>query len=102
MRGNDYCLWKSPERVSGIWKVALWGCSARVYKNKLINRLDDKGNYWAGVKEFRIGAGHPSNYKITKEYWGQEKSNDYKGDKEKTELRQKEIDAMIELQGDTS
>ena len=102
MRVNDYCLWKSPEKDSGIWKIALWGGSARIYKHKLLDRHDHEGYPWKGVKEFRIGAGHSPNYKITKEYWGQLKANEYKGDKEKTESRQKEIDVMIEIQGETN
>jgi hypothetical protein len=102
---SHYCLWKKPTKPKGekeaVWKVSLWGGSARINKNQLLNRVDHNNRPWEGVKEFRIGKGHTPNYLNTGAFWGITKKIPL-GNRRKTESRQKEIDAMIELQGDTS
>ncbi len=63
---NQLCLRKKPENSGTVWKVALWGTSARIYKTKIKNRIDENGQPWEGVKEFRIGYGHKLNPKTKK------------------------------------
>jgi len=60
------CLRKMPKKSDKMWKVALWGNSARIYKTTIKNRTDEKGQPWIGIKEFKIGYGYPLNKKTKK------------------------------------
>ena len=83
---------KKPKNKGTKWEVALWGNSARIYKTKIKNRIDENGQMWEGVKEFKIGAGHKLNPKTKK------KLSKFRNGV-KTIDRYAEIQSLPELQG---